>query len=81
MAKEVGVNPVAISRVLRQLAAAFAPTFTINAVARAEPVFSFDGTPEERRCAARKTGTAIPRPVHCKARALPAVDAWIRQRN
>jgi aminopeptidase N len=45
MAKEFGVNPIAISQVLRRFAAAFALTFSISGAACAEPVFSFDGTP------------------------------------
>lgn len=50
--EELGVNPIAISQVLRRLAAAVAMTFSISGIAcpisgaaRAEPVFSFESTP------------------------------------
>jgi aminopeptidase N len=51
MTREFGVSPIAISQVLRRLAAAFALTLSISVVCSmsgavcAEPVFSFEGTP------------------------------------
>src|SRR4051812_40139129 len=45
MTREFGVNPIVTSQVLRRLAAALALACSVSGAARAEPVFSFEGTP------------------------------------